>query len=81
MWLSEQGAPPALRGDSALPSRPQPLPPVAAQSFQQEMSSSSRLSQGRRAWLPFPEVLQAERDLSTTLGTRGRPGHLGCWVG
>lgn len=51
MWLSEQGgAPPALRGDSVFPSRPQPLPPVAAQSFQQEMSSSSRLSQGRRAW-------------------------------
>ena len=30
---------------------------------------------------PFPAVPQAERDLSTTLGTRGRPGHLGCWVG
>ena len=51
-----EGTPGPDGGDSVFPSRPQPL--VAAQSFQQEMSSSSRLSQGWRAWAPFPSVLR-----------------------
>lgn len=61
MWLqrAEQKAPPSPDGgDLVIPSPPQPLL-VATQTFQQEMSSSSRLSQGLRVWAPpFPCIFQ-----------------------
>lgn len=44
--MGREGTPSPDGGDSVLPSLPQPQPLVAAQSFQQEMSSSPRLSQG-----------------------------------
>ena len=73
------GTPSPDGGDSVFPSGPQS--PVAAQSFQQEMSSSSRLSQGRRVWAPLPLGPSGLAwDLSATLGTGGRLGRLGCWV-
>lgn len=81
MWLSRQGgAPPALRGDSIF------LPAAAAAAggsseFPTEIGWLRLESGPGGRGLPLPEVLQAEQDLSTTLGTEGRPGHLGCWVG
>lgn len=46
-----EGTPSPDGGDLVIPSPPQPLL-VATQTFQQEMSSSSRLSQGWRVWAP-----------------------------
>lgn len=77
VWLqwAEGRAPPSPDGgDSVFPSWPQP--PVAAQSFQQEISSSSRLSQGLRVWAPPPSPQGPERPSRH----RRTPGCLGCWV-
>lgn len=56
-----EGTPSPDGGDSVILSPPQPLL-VASQTFQQEMSSSSRLSQGQWVWAPLsPASFGAQR--------------------
>lgn len=60
-----EGTPSPDGGDSVILSPPQPLL-VASQTFQQEMSSSSRLSQGQWVWAPL-----SPRPLEPSAGLEG----------